>query len=258
MKKSLSHIIIVCLGTVILISYSNLEICQAKAGVYAEGSPLACALFFAKRLPEPVDKVEWLLQVATRYVKVGQKKRALKILFMTLQQTEKKAPSAYLRYDPFWKASKLAAIAGGCAKVGQKEKALKILSETLLLIKELEYACDKPYFKSRALAEIAGGYVKTGEYERAFQIAKTIEKPDSEAKALIEIATRYNETGQKEKTLEILSEAFWVARTVQATSSMETQSGVTKLVEIATTYNRIGKEEKALEVLSTALQIAKM
>lgn len=213
MKKSSFHVIIGYLGMALLICYSNLEVCQAKTGALAETNPLACALFFAKRIPDPMDKVEQLLQVATRYVEAGQKKRGLEILSLSLRATEKIKPlDSSLPYKKAWV---FASIASEYAKLGQKEKTLEILSEALQLVKELDYACDEPISRAWALAEIAGGYAKAGQYRHALRVAETIEETDDKASALTEIAAEYTKVGQKEKALETLSKALQIAKTIQ-------------------------------------------
>jgi tetratricopeptide (TPR) repeat protein len=96
-------------------------------------------------------------------------------------------------------------------EVKELQNFMQVLSQAL----EISLETKDVSSKSRKIAQIAGLYANAKQYDRAIQLVENIQTIDNDspkAEALIVIANNYNTDGQKDKALNILSQAFEVAK----------------------------------------------
>ncbi len=192
--------------------------------------------------------------IANQLGKAGQAQRATEVFSQAVQVANS------LEF-PSNRAEALGAVALEYALGGQQNKASETLSQALQLAQTIEdvssnsytlrtiadqyifaqrydlafrvaQAMKEPSERSFKLQEISDKFIEGGQYDTALQVANILETPSEKAKLLIAIAGKYIQTGQKNKAIEILAQAFQVARTIEGPES--------KVIVVKTDYDGEG------------------
>lgn len=154
-------------------------------------SVLACALLVARGVRDPYLRGDALCDVAEGYIKLGDTKRATKVLSEALR-------TAGDMKDHEEKAQLLLDISIKCAEAGDLEKALRAAKRI-----------SEPGCLFHALRRIAAAWIQAGDCERAIAVVESIKPPSENAVALSVLVAASAVTGQKERTRELLAKLFF-------------------------------------------------
>jgi len=185
---------------------------------------LAQALQIAQTSKDPIGQGNALLEIALKYLEIGQKDHAGQLLTTAFQLIKSQELS-------WFKFARMTKIAEKFGETGQKEKAAAVAATALPETKELMNSCAK----NEALMMVSQMYVSAGEYDQALQIAKTINTCEYRSKALAKIAIAYAKQGQYPQAL-------------QVTEAIQSDAKVHLLSVIAVNYATAGNYDQALQI----------
>ena len=202
-----------------------------------ESSPLACALFFTRRLdPDSSFQRNALLAgIAKSSWLSGNPDRALRIS-REMSCDEQAYISIYL--------------ADRAIKARQKDYALKFIEQSLACAKDGEDF----YRKGEVFNKFVVKLIELQQNERALAVAEAIEDETShKASAFTALAEAHAAAGQNEQALRMFDRAFTQAKIAGEEYSL---ASCEALGRIAAGYAQLGKTDQAAAALSFAGQLA--
>jgi len=218
---------------------------------------LSKGLEIAQSFDDNQLKVQALVDIASRYIAIGEKEKASKVLFQALKVSQ----SLQLNQADFYtigsnpsKFDLLFDIAVKYAALEQKEKASEILSQALQEALSIKVYTAKIY----GLSDIAIEYVALGEEEKSnevfsqtIQVIKLFNDNEIQLKNLEIVVSKALQVGQVDQALNAAQVALNIAQTIKKDAQK-----IEALTEIANYYILAKQKEKAFEILSQALQVA--
>ena len=220
------------------------------------------------------DKLKVLAEIASLYIEVGQKNKALKVLSKATQL-------ARSMDHPCQRFCVLARIAAFYTELGREDKALEIVSQAMTekSCRSIALACIAPNIQrlhginralevlsqalnaaqteqdsaSILLAEVALGYARIDQPRQAFQIVQNIRniriKGPSRAyypkfDVLVDIGSKFFWTGERDKAMEVFLEALGIAKAMKDADDRELA-----LRRIACKFAEFGQYERAFELV---------
>lgn len=102
------------------------------------------------------------------------------------------------------------------------------------------------------ISQVAAILARAGWFHQALESARTITHSDLKVGTLSRIAAEYKNHGHNDQALEVLTEAFGMARWL-GSSPFELR----ELLELAGLYQELGEGEKSLDILALALEAAR-
>ncbi|HBE21441.1 MAG TPA: hypothetical protein DEG17_25390 [Cyanobacteria bacterium UBA11149] len=193
---------------------------------------------------EPNDSI--LVNLAHRYIELGDKAKGLQILSLAIESVQK-FENQYAFDIPVWHKSKgLIQISNSYIKLGEKDKAKELIAQSLIEAETIQ----GDYYKIQELIGIAQKYTEIGEWdtsveilEKTLPLIETVGREYDKISFLMTIHKNLLEIDEKEKAGQVFQQAISLIETTESESEK-----ISYLIPILSTYISTNENQLASQL----------
>lgn len=193
---------------------------------------------------EPNDSI--LVNLANRYIELGDKAKGLEILSLAIESV-RKFENQYAFDIPVWHKSRgLVQISRSYLKLGEKDRAKELIAQSLLEAETIQ----GNYYKIQELIGIAQKHTEIGEYhssteilEKTLPLIETLQSESEQISFLMAIRKELIQIEEKEKAEQVFQKALSLIETTESESEK-----IIYLIPIVNTYINTNQNQLATKL----------